>query len=59
MKFLRQMRWGLSTIRELLQVFNEQDRWWLIPLVLILSLFGILLLLGQASPLGPFIYTLF
>jgi hypothetical protein len=58
-KFLRQLSQGLSTIGELLQVLKEQKRWWLIPLVIILSFFGLLLLLGQGSPLGPLIYTLF
>jgi hypothetical protein len=33
--------------------------WWLIPLALAILLIGILLVIGQASGAGPFIYTIF
>jgi hypothetical protein len=59
MRSLRKLFLGLATCGELLGVFWEQKRWWLIPLVIVLLVFGILLLLGQGSPLGPFVYTLF
>jgi hypothetical protein len=34
-------------------------RWWLIPLVLVLVLFGLLLAFAAVSGVGPFIYALF
>ena len=59
MRFLRYVGSGFTTFGELLLTLREQKRWWLIPLVVVLSFFGVLLLLGQATPLGPFIYSLF
>jgi len=32
---------------------------WLLPILVFLLIFGILIVLGQSSPLAPFIYTLF
>jgi len=47
------------TAGELLRLFARGGRWWLFPMIVILLLFGMLLLLASATPLGPFIYTLF
>jgi hypothetical protein len=49
----------LRTVGELLSFFGSGDRWWLLPVVVVLSLFGLLALLAQSSVLAPFIYTLF
>jgi hypothetical protein len=59
MSALRQIRAGLGTFGELLTFFKENKRWWLIPFVVVLGVFGLLLILGQATPLGPFVYSLF
>jgi len=48
-----------GTAGELLGLFRQGRRWWLFPMVLVLILFGFLLILASATPLGPFIYTLF
>jgi len=48
-----------QTIVELLGLYTRGGRWWLFPMVLVLLLFAILLVLASATPLGPFIYTLF
>ena len=37
----------------------HNKKWWLIPMVLMLLLFGLLLVFASASGIGPFIYTLF
>ena len=37
----------------------KNKRWWLIPMVIVLVIFGILLVFAAASGVGPFIYTLF
>jgi hypothetical protein len=50
---------GLRTVGELLRFFGRGGRWWLFPMVFVLLLFGMLLLLATATPLGPFIYSLF
>jgi hypothetical protein len=47
------------TIGELFQMFSRAGRWWLLPMVVVLMVFGLLLLLASATPLGPFIYSLF
>jgi Family of unknown function (DUF5989) len=48
-----------GTAGELLNLFSRGRRWWLFPMVVVLILFGVLLVLASATPLGPFIYTLF
>ena len=47
------------TVGELLRLFLRRGRWWLIPVIVVLLLFGMLFLLASATSLGPFIYTLF
>jgi hypothetical protein len=47
------------TAGELLRLFLRGGRLWLIPMIVVLLLFGMLLLLASTTPLGPFIYTLF
>jgi hypothetical protein len=37
----------------------RNKRWWLMPVVVLLLLVSCLILLGSASGIGPFIYTLF
>jgi len=59
MKVLRNVATGTSTIGELLQFLWVRKMWWLIPFVVTLLLVGGLLLVGQATGVAPFIYTLF
>jgi hypothetical protein len=47
------------TVGELFHLFARGGRWWLLPMVVVLMLFGLLLVLASATPLGPFIYALF
>jgi hypothetical protein len=49
----------LRTLGELFTLFGRGGRWWLLPMVVVLMLFGLLLVLASATPLGPFIYALF
>jgi len=44
---------------ELLAFLWQCKLWWLIPMVLVLLLFGLLLIFAQTSSIAPFIYTLF
>ena len=46
-------------IRELWAFLRVRKKFWLLPILLTLSLIGGLLVLGQGSALAPFIYTLF
>lgn len=43
---------------EFIGLMKENKKYWLIPLVLILILFGMLIFLGSTAA-APFIYTLF
>jgi hypothetical protein len=38
---------------------RERKKFWLLPIVLVLLLFGSLVMLTQGSVVAPFIYTLF
>ena len=49
----------LSVLREFLDFLLKQKRYWLIPIVVVLALFGLLLIFAQTSAVAPFIYTLF
>ena len=44
---------------ELWAFLKERKKFWLLPIVVVLVLFGTLMVLTQGSALAPFIYTLF
>ncbi len=44
---------------ELLVFLWRLKMWWLIPMVSVLLLFGLLIVVGSSTGVGPFIYTLF
>jgi hypothetical protein len=46
-------------VNELLSFLWQRKLWWLIPMVVVLLVFGLLLVFASASGIGPFIYTLF
>ena len=46
-------------LRELLAFMRERKKFWLLPIILVLLLFGALLVLTEGSAVAPFIYTLF
>ena len=46
-------------ISELWTFMRERKKFWLLPIVLVLLLFGSLVVLTQGSVVAPFIYTLF
>ena len=47
-----------SLIEEFRDFIFENKKWWLIPILLVLSLVGLLVVLGSTGA-APFIYTLF
>ncbi|MDQ7831058.1 MAG: DUF5989 family protein [Thermodesulfobacteriota bacterium] len=49
MEFLREL-WGFLRVRK---------KFWLLPIILTLLLFGALVVLTSGSAVAPFIYTLF
>jgi hypothetical protein len=46
-------------VGELFSFFWSNKRWWMVPILVTLFLFGVLLVLAQSSAIAPFIYTLF
>lgn len=44
---------------ELLSFMWHRKMWWMIPLVVVLLFFGLIIVAGSATGVGPFIYTLF
>ncbi|HEY2582248.1 MAG TPA: DUF5989 family protein [Mucilaginibacter sp.] len=49
----------MEFIKELFLFLRTRKKFWLIPLIIILSLFSILIVLASAPALAPFIYSLF
>jgi len=58
-KFFQEMSTNMGTAGSVLAFLWKRKRWWLIPLVTALLLFGLLLIFATASGVAPFIYTLF
>ena len=48
-----------SLIKELFNYLGARKKWWLLPVLMIIGLFGGLLVLAQGSAVAPFIYTVF
>lgn len=46
-------------IGELWAFMKERKKFWLLPLVVVLLMFGSLMVLTQGTVVAPFIYTLF
>lgn len=59
MQIFKELTSRLGIMGELLTFFWKRKLWWLIPMVLVLLLFGVLLIFAQTSSIAPFIYTLF
>ena len=49
----------MDFLRELFQFLKARKKFWLLPIILVMVLFGGLLVLAQGSAVAPFIYTLF
>ena len=49
----------MSFIKELWNFIRVRKKFWLLPIMIMMVLFGALIVLSQGSPVAPFIYTLF
>ena len=49
---------GGSILSEFWQFLSQSKKWWLLPIVIVVLLFGILVFLSGTAA-APFIYTLF
>ena len=58
-KLIWKINFNMSFIIELIRFLFQRKKYWLIPIVIVLGLFGILIVLSQGSAVAPFIYTIF
>ena len=49
----------LSFLREFYSFLKERKKYWLLPIIIVLALFGALIVLSQGTVVAPFIYTIF
>jgi hypothetical protein len=49
----------MSFVEELLAFARTRKKFWLLPMLILLGIFGGLLILAKGSAVAPFIYTIF
>ncbi|MBI05072.1 MAG: hypothetical protein CMI96_04565 [Pelagibacteraceae bacterium] len=49
----------MSFIIEFFQFIKKRKKFWLLPILFFLVIFGGLIVLSQGSAIAPFVYTLF
>lgn len=49
----------MEMVRELWAFMKARKKFWLLPIMLLMLMFGALIVLTQGSAVAPFIYTLF
>jgi competence protein ComGC len=49
----------MDFIKELLTFLKERKKFWLLPIIIVLLLFGVLIVLTSGSAIAPFIYAIF
>ena len=49
----------MDFLKEFMEFLKVRKKYWLLPILLVLVLFGGLIVLSQGSAVAPFIYTIF
>ena len=49
----------IEFLKEFLDFLKVRKKYWLLPILIVLVLFGVLIVLSQGTALAPFIYTIF
>jgi hypothetical protein len=49
----------MTFVAELWQFMRTRKKYWLLPIILMMALFGGLIVLTQGTAVAPFIYTVF
>lgn len=49
----------MESVKELWGFFKNRKKFWLLPVITVLFLFGALIVLTSGSAVAPFIYTIF
>lgn len=58
-RFFRNLVARLGIAGGLLSFFWRRKLWWMTPLVIVILVLGLLVIFGQSSAVGAFIYTFF
>lgn len=49
----------ISFLREFWQFLRERKKYWLLPVFLLLAVFGVVIVATKGSAIAPFIYAIF
>ena len=49
----------MSMLKELWAFVKTRKKFWLLPIIVVLAIFGTLVVIAGTSAIAPFIYTLF
>ena len=49
----------IEFLKEFWEFLKERKKYWLLPIIIVLVIFGGLIILTQGSAVAPFIYTIF
>ena len=49
----------MEFLKEFWEFLKVRKKYWLLPIILVLVLFGGLIILSQGSVVAPFVYTIF
>ena len=49
----------MELLKDLIGFLSVRKKYWLLPILIVLTLFGMLIVLSSGSASAPFIYTLF
>ena len=49
----------MEFLREFMRFLSVRKKFWLLPIIIAIFLFGGLIILSQGSAVAPFIYTIF
>jgi hypothetical protein len=49
----------IDFIKEFFEFLGVRKKYWLLPIIIVLALFGFIIVLSQGTAVAPFIYTIF
>jgi len=49
----------MSFLKEFIEYLSVSKKWWLLPIIFMLLLFGGIIVFSQGTAVAPFIYTIF
>ena len=49
----------IEFLKEFCDFLKVRKKYWLLPILVVLALFGVLIVLSQGTAVAPFIYTIF